>query len=271
MNDYLQKMFTVEGKVVAVTGGCGGIGMGLCEELLKAGAQVAVVDYDASKIDSTVQELQSKTGGTVRGYRCNITDEASVREAFAGIDRDFGSVYGLINCAGISHVEYLSTMSIDKWQAVMDVNLRGTVLCTKVAGEYMAKDRVGRVINISSLAATHGKPQYCAYTPSKAAVNGFTFTLAAEWAHKGITVNGISPVLVVTNINRHQVESDPAYLQRVLHVIPQGRLCSPQLLVGTVIFLLSDASSFVTGQIIGCDGGSQNGDVGAFVPEEYSD
>ena len=266
MNYTTTEMFGIEGRVVAITGGCGGIGYGLAEGLAKLGAKIALIDINQEKLEEAAKKLAEKTGAQVRGYSANITDEASVDAAFEKIYRDFGSVYGLINCAGISHVSPLSSMPMDRWEAVMDVNVRGTVICCKAAGRYMAKNHEGRIINISSLAATHGKPGYTAYTPSKAAVNGFTFTLAAEWGRLGINVNSVSPVMVVTDINRGQVEADPDYLPRICSTIPQGRICSPELLCGTMVFLLSEASSYVTGQNIGCDGGCQNGDISVIKP-----
>lgn len=261
-------LFSIKDRVVAITGGCGGIGSGLAEGLLNLGAKVAILDMNQEKLEAVSKALAEKTGGEVRGYSVNITDEASVDACFAKIEQDFGSVYGLINCAGISHVAPLSQMPMDRWQAVMDVNVKGTVICCKVAGKYMYKQEAGSIINISSLAATHGKPGYTAYTPSKAAINGLTFTLAAEWGKLGIRVNSVSPVMVVTDINRKQVEGDPEYLERILSTIPQHRLCDPDLLVGTMAFLLSDASSYMTGQNIGCDGGTQNGDVGVIRQPE---
>lgn len=264
----IDELFGIADKVVAITGGCGGIGQGLAEGIGLQGAKIALLDMNQDKLNEVVLKLIEKTGTEVRGYAVDITNESSVEAAFEKIYNDFGSVYGLINCAGISHVAPLSQMPIDRWAAVMDVNVKGTVICCKVAGKYMAKKHAGRVINISSLAATHGKPGYTAYTPSKAAINGLTFTLAAEWARLGINVNSVSPVMVVTDINRHQVEDDPDYLPRIASTIPQGRICSPELLCGTMIFLLSEASSYVTGQNIGCDGGSQNGDISVIKPPE---
>lgn len=266
-NEVLQQ-FSVENRVVAVTGGCGGIGQGLVKGLLKAGARVAILDTNEEKAAAVCAALKDEVGGELRSYVANITDEQSVETVFAAIERDFGRVDGLINCAGITCVKPLGTMPMDRWSAVMDVNLKGTVICSKVAGRYMYKNRWGRIVNISSLGATHGKPGYTAYTPSKAAVNAFTFTLAAEWAKLGINVNAVSPVIVVTDINRKQVENTPGYLENVVASIPQARVCSPELLMGTVQFLLSEASSYVTGQIIGCDGGAEHGDVSVLKPYE---
>lgn len=272
MEYTLESMFGVKDKVVVITGGCGGIGSGLAQALGKLGARVALLDRSPEKLEATAAKLRNETGAEVRGYTASVTDEVSVEEAFAQIERDFGSVYGLINCAGISHVQYLSKMDIDRWQAVMDVNVRGTVICAKVAAAYMAKQRVGRIINVSSLASTHGKPQYTAYTPSKAAVDGFTITLATELAHKGITVNSVRPVFMLTDINRAQYADDlNGAVARAIARNPQARCCSPELLAGLVVFLLSESSSYVDGQLIGCDGGSTYGDISnlSYQPEEY--
>lgn len=268
MKYTLESMFGIKNRVVAVTGGCGGIGMGLAEALASLGAKVAIIDINKEKCDKVAVELIEKTKGCVKGFAADITDEVSVRAAFREIYEVFGSIYGLVNCAGISHVEYLSTMAIDAWQKVMDVNVRGSVIATKVAGEYMSLQNEGRVINISSLAATHGKPGYTAYTPSKAAINSFTFTLAAEWGRKHINVNSIAPVFVLTDINREHWKDVPDITEKIADMNPQGRICSPNLLAGLMVFLLSEASSYVNGQNIGCDGGCTNGDISAmFRPE----
>lgn len=272
MEYTLESMFGLKDKVVVITGGCGGIGSGLALALGKLGAKVALLDHNPDKVAAATTKLSAETNAEIRGYAASVTDEASVEDAFEQIVHDFGSVYGLINCAGISYVQYLSKMEIDRWQAVMDVNVRGTVICSKVAASYMAKQRVGRIINVSSLASTHGKPQYTAYTPSKAAVDGFTITLATELAHKGITVNSVRPVFMLTDINRTQYADDlNGAVARAIARNPQARCCSPELLAGLVVFLLSESSSYVDGQLIGCDGGSTYGDISnlSYQPEEY--
>ena len=262
-------MFGIEGKSVVITGGCGGIGSGLAEILARLGAKVGLIDINQEVLDAKVKEIKENTGNQdVFGIEANITQEDSVRNAMSAINDQFGSIYGLVNCAGVTHVKYLSEMDIEDWQKVMDVNLRGTVLCTKIAGEYMRKNHLGRVINFSSLASTHGKPQYTAYTPSKSAIDGFTFTLGAEWARLGITVNAIAPVFVLSVMTRKQWEGKEDQMNKIAEMNPQGRNCSPELLSGLLVFLLSESSSYVNGQVIGCDGGATRGEVGFFKPEE---
>ncbi len=269
MDFTLNSMFGIKDRVIAVTGGCGGIGYGLCEAMAALGAKIAIVDFNAERTSAAAEELSKKYGVEARGYITNITQNDSVSDTFEKIYNDFGSLYGLVNCAGTSHVKFLSAMDIEDWQKVMDVNLRGTVLCTKYAGKYMEKSGVGRVINISSLASTHGKPGYTAYTPSKSAIDGFTFTLGAEWGRKNITVNAIAPVFVLTDINRSQYDDVDAAVRRMKDNNPQGKICSPELLSGLTVFLMSDSAEFVNGQVIGCDGGCTRGDIGGFKPEGF--
>ena len=264
-----QGMFGIEGKVVVFTGGCGAIGGGLAKIVAGLGGKVGIIDISQENIDAKVAEIKEETGNQdVFGVAADIVKEDSVRNAFAKINDFFGEIYGLVNCAGVTHVKFLSDMDIEDWQKVMDVNLRGTVLCTKVAGEYMRKNHLGRVINFSSLASTHGKPQYCAYTPSKSAIDSFTFTLAAEWARLGITVNAIAPVFVLSVMTRKQWAGKEDQLHLMAEKNPQGRTCSPELLSGLLVFLLSESSSYVNGQVIGCDGGATRGDIGMFKPQE---
>ena len=267
MEYTLESMFGIEGRVIVVTGGSGGIGKGICKALASLKARVAIIGLHEDKVRKAAEEIKTECNAEVRGYVADVPDEDSVKAAFEKIYEDFGSIYGLINCAGVSNVQFLSQMPMDKWQEVIDINLRGTVVCTKVAGEYMKKGGAGRVINISSLGARRGKPGYTAYTPSKAAVEAFTFTLAAEWGRKNITVNSIAPMFVLTDINKKQWEDKGDINALIGQGVPLGKVCSPELLAGACVFLLSEASSYITGQNIGCDGGTANGDIVLFKPE----
>lgn len=272
MEYTLNSMYGISGKTVVVTGGCGGIGYGLCQALSALGAKVAILDMNPENSAKKAAELEAQTGNMVRGYAANVADEPSVEAAFEKIEADFGSVYGLVNCAGISHVTPLSKMPMDAWQRVIDVNLRGTVICSKVAQKYMRKQRVGRIINISSLASTVGKVGYTAYTPSKAAIDGFTYTLAVELGRLNITVNAIAPVFVLTEINKKQWAGVDNIEEKMSEGNPMGKICSPQRLAGLMVFLLSDAADFITGEVIGCNGGMTHGLVSPMFPQEtYED
>lgn len=267
MKYNLNDLFSPKDRVILITGGAGGIGGGIAKALAELDAITVILDINKEKVECAVNEI-IELGGKAYGVTPDITDEAQVEQACEEIYAKYGRIDGLINCAGTSFVESLLKMPIEKFKKVMDINLMGTVICAKVAGRYMVEQRYGRIINIASLAAFQGKPNYTAYTSSKAAVNGFTITLATEWSRKGVTVNSISPVMIVTEINRKQIEEDPEYAARVASLIPIGRISKIEDLVGMVTYLLSESASYVTGQCMSCDGGALNGSVVAIKPEE---
>lgn len=269
MEFNVQSMYGIDGKVVVVTGGCGGIGSGLARILSQMGARVAVLDLKQEACDAKAAEIAALTSNEVRGYAIDSTDEKNVIDVFDKICSDFGSIYGLVNCAGVTHVEFLRTMPIDKWQKVMDVNTKGTLLCDREAAKHMFKSRVGRIINISSLGSHVGKPGYAAYTTSKAAVDGLTITLAIEWGRRNVTVNAIAPVFVPGVMTRQQWgDRLDEMVAGFAESNPVGMVCSPEALSGLVGFLLSESAYFVNGQIIGCDGGASAGMFNPNFPQD---
>jgi len=267
-----ESMFSIRDRVVAVTGGYGGVGGELCEILSRLGAKVAVMGRNGEKCRALAEAIYEKTHTPIKGYEVDVTDEASLENAFAQVYADFGSVWGLVNSAGVTHVEFIRNMSVESWQKVIDVNLKGTFLSNKIAGKYMEKNRAGRIINISSPAAVMGKPGYSAYTPSKAGVDGLTKTLAIEWGRKNITVNAIWPIFVMSVMTRQQwgEEADDR-ANEMAACNPQGRNCSAELMSGLITFLLSDSSSYVNGQIIACDGGWSSGLFTEALPQDKYD
>lgn len=259
-------MYGIAGSVIAVTGGGSGIGKGLCIAFGKMGAEVAVLDLNAAAAEKTAGEI-IEAGGKAMAAAVDVTDFQAVERVFAEVINCYGKIDGLVNCAGISYVEALNTMPLEKFKAVMDVNFMGTVHCTKAAGRYMLESGSGRIVNLSSLAGTTGKPNYTAYTSSKGAVNAFTKCMAIEWSRRDINVNAVAPVIVETDINKKQIAENPGYLERVIASIPQGRSCQIDYLIGVIVFLLAPASTYVTGQIIYCDGGASAGDISVIKPE----
>lgn len=261
----MDSMFGIAGQVIVVTGGGSGIGKGLCEGLSELGASVAIIGRTPERIQDVADSINQK-GGRALAVPADVTDNKAVEKAFSEIMGHFGKLNGLVNCAGISHVEPLHTMPLEKFRSVMDVNLMGTVNCTREAGKYMLESGSGRVVNISSLAGIVGKPHYTAYTSSKGAVDAFTKCMAIEWSRRDINVNAVAPALVETEINRRQIAENPGYLDGVIDTIPQHRTCKIEYMVGTVAFLLSAASAYITGQVIYCDGGSSAGNVSVIKP-----
>lgn len=266
-----ESMFGIKDRPIIVTGGAGGMGSVYCRVFAELGAKVAVLDVNQERCDQTVADIKEAVpGAQVIGLSVDITSEESVDRVFGEVYDTFGSIWGMINCAGITHVEFLRTMDVAKWQRVMDVNAKGTLIVDKYAGKYMSKDRRGgRIINVSSPASRTGKPGYTPYTASKAAVDGITRTLAIEWGRRGITVNAIWPSFIVSVMTKAQWgDGLDAFVNRIKGSSIQGRLCDPELMVGMLVFLLSDSASYINGQIIALDGGANAGTFNANLPQD---
>ena len=161
----------------------------------------------------------------------------------------------LVNAAGLAIRKPAATFPIDEWQKVMDINTRGTFLCCQAVGRVMLKQKSGRIINVSSVRGRYGLPaNYAAYCASKGAVDSLTRTLACEWAKSNVLVNAVAPTIVETDLTKSAL-TDPAYAKQMKDRIPMGKWAVPEDIVGPTIFFASEASSFVTGQILYIDGG----------------
>ncbi len=252
----LEKAFGIQDKVVIVTGGTGAIGGEICEGLALQGAIVCVLGTNDARATARALELSGLTGSELFGYGVNITDLEDVRRVFGQIREEHGPIWGLVCSAGLTYEEFLSQMDIDRWQSVIDANIRGTLICNKVAAEFMEPDGGGRIMNISSLAASHGKPKFTAYTPSKCAQDGMSWTLAAEWGRKNITVNSLWPIgahFSRMNMYKKMKRSDSfAIMNRVRKEL--GMQHFPREMSGLIAFLLSPGAGYINGQIIDCQG-----------------
>ncbi|NLI22880.1 MAG: SDR family oxidoreductase [Clostridiales bacterium] len=266
--DYtLEHLFGIRDEVFVVSGGTGTIGLELCRGMIALGAKVGILGISQEDCDRAAAKLQAEfPGAPVLAAVADVTDEAMVNEAVDRIYARFGRIDGLINCAGINVIDSLAHITIEDFNRVMNVNFTGTVICCKSVGRYLLRARKGRVVNISSLSATQAKAYYTAYASSKAAINSFTRALAIEWAQKGINVNALCPSLIVTDINRAQLEQNPENFARRVASIPRGVPGRTEWLVGPVVSLLSPGSVHLTGQAIYVDGGSSAGST--FVLEE---
>lgn len=256
----LETLFGMKNRSVAVVGGSSGIGLEIACALADLGSRVAIIGRTREKCDKALALLRERSADSL-AFQADVTDEAALRAIFAEIARTFGTIDGLVNSAGINHIEALATVSMDNFRKVMDVNFTGLVLCCKLAGEHMLKSGRGAVVNISSLSTRIGKSYYTAYAASKAAIDGFTRALAVEWIRKGINVNSVAPGMVVTDINRKDVEANPDSFRKRIDSIPRGRAGETSSLVAPVIALLSPGCAHIVGQTIFCDGGLSIGDT----------
>ncbi|MEO7494585.1 MAG: 3-oxoacyl-ACP reductase FabG [Massilia sp.] len=245
----------LDGKIALVTGASSGIGQAIARALADSGAHVAInyiVHPEAA--DATVQGI-GDAGGVALAVQADVADADAVQAMFEQVGRELGPVDILINCAGIDGKPALSWESdLAAWRKVIEVNLFGTMHCSRLALQTMVARRNGVILNISSVHETIAWSGYSAYTASKAAVAMMTKTMAQEAAPFGVRVLAVAPGAIQTDINK-SVWSEPAQLRDLIDKIPLGRMGQVQDIAGLVTVLVSDAGAYVTGTTVFADGG----------------
>jgi p-cumic alcohol dehydrogenase len=248
---------TIQNKVIVITGAARGIGQEYARSFGAAGARIVAADI---KDCSVTVDLVKQAGAEATGVHLNVADAASAMATAQAATDAFGRIDGLVNNAalyGTLRGGRFDTLAEADWDAAMTINVKGIWNCCKAVVPVMRKTGGGSIVNISSLAATYGMPFGLHYTTSKAAVIGLTRGLARELGRDGIRVNAVAPGTVMTEGTR---EFFGPKLEKALEVIKSGqtiqRTLVPSDLVGTVMWLLTDASAFVTGQTISVDGGT---------------
>ena len=243
---------SLEGRTALVTGASRGIGRAIALELARRGASV-VVNYLQSKdaADQVVKQIES-LGGHAHAVQADVSDYKQAQELVKATVETFGSIDILVNNAGITRDNLIMMLSEEDWDIVQDTNLKSTFNCSKAAVRQMMRKRYGRVINITSVSGQMGNAGQTNYSASKAGQIGFTKALAREVASRSITVNSIAAGYIDTDI----WEKVPEELrQTALNIIPLGRKGHPEEIAYCVAFLASDQAAYITGQIIGVDGG----------------
>jgi 3-oxoacyl-[acyl-carrier protein] reductase len=243
---------SLAGKVAVVTGGGRGIGRAIALALADAGADVAVaVSRDVSSAEAVAEEIRGK-GRRALSRQTDVASGDACEELVAGTVAELGRIDLLVNNAGITRDGLLMRMSDDDWDAVLDVNLKGTFNCTRAALKRMVRQRSGRIVNVTSIMGITGNGGQANYAASKAGIIGLTKSTAKEVGSRGITCNAVAPGWIQTQMTDHL----PAEMaEKVVKQVPLGRLGQPEDIAGVVTFLCSDAASYVTGQVIVVDGG----------------
>ena len=240
------------GKVALITGSSRGIGKSIAKDLASKGAFV-IINYASNEqaAQSVKDEIESKGGKCeIRGF--DVSSYSQVNDEIDSIVKDHGELNFLVNNAGITRDTLLMRMKEEDWDAVINVNLKGVFNCTKAASKYMVKQKSGRIVNISSVVGEMGNPGQSNYSATKAGIIGFTKSVSRELASRNITVNSIAPGFIETDITSALSDKVKEYY---LGQIPLSRFGSPEDVSGVVSFLLSDAASYITGEVIRVNGG----------------
>ena len=265
----LPELFSLKGQVIAITGGSGVLGSAISKALAKAGAKVAILARSVEKSQALADEI-IRDGGIAMAVYCDVLDKASIEKAAADIYDAFNRFDGLINCAGgnkkgATTNENLPFFDLDEdaIKGVFDLNIIGSILPSQVFGKYMAEKEHGTILNVSSMAAIAPLTRIPAYSAAKAGINNFTQWLSVHMAQEystKIRVNAIAPGFFLTEQNRFLLtdEATGELTPRGKSIIdntPMDRFGDPEELIGAVLWLLSDASRFVTGIVVPIDGG----------------
>lgn len=243
---------SLNGKVAVVTGGSRGIGRAICQRLAAQGAKV-IVNYvsNPAAAEATAESIRAK-GGQAELSRFNVAEAGEVEAAFKEILETHGRVDILVNNAGITRDGLLMKMKDEQWDAVLGTNLKGVFLCTRAVTRAMLKQRWGRIINITSVVGFAGNAGQANYAAAKAGIAGFTKSAARELASRNITVNGVAPGYIVTDMTSDLSEEITSTIKGE---IPMGVLGEPEDIAGAVAYLASDDGRYVTGQFIHVNGG----------------
>ena len=241
----------LEGKIALVTGAAQGIGKAISLLLAQRGADIVVSDINIEKAEETAKEIET-LGRKAVATRANVAVFHEVEKMVQEIIDRFSRIDILVNNAGIARDKLLLRMTEEDWDLVLDINLKGTFNCTKAVIRYMSKQRSGKIVNIASVVGEMGNAGQANYSASKAGVIGFTKTIAREFAGRGINVNAIAPGYIVTPMTDALPEKAKEELKRM---IPMERLGQPEDVAQAALFLVSEASGYITGQVINVNGG----------------
>lgn len=246
--------FKLDGKVALVTGGTRGLGYQMSIALAQAGANIAIAGRGLDAARASASQVASATGRKTQAFAVDVTNLAQVQKLVADVEASLGPVDILVNSAGINIRGNAHELSEEDWDSVIDINLKGTFFCSRTVGPGMVARKWGRVINMGSILSVIAIPGRAPYASAKAGVANLTKVLALEWAGTGVTANAICPGPFGTDMNK-TLMNDPVKYAEFIKQLPIGRFGELHELNGAVVYLASDASSFMTGSLMFIDGG----------------
>jgi len=252
------QLFDLAGKVAIITGSTKGIGRAMASGLSQAGATVVVSSRKQDLCEAVAAEIAAETGGTTLGLACHVGDWDAVPGFINTVHDRFGHIDVLVNNAGITPSRLtVSTITRDVWQKIFSVNVEGPLRTAQCVAPLMRDHGGGSIVNIASMAAYSGGPGVCAYGASKAALVNLTKSMAQEWASWNVRVNVLSPGPFISEMVEGAERNAPGFKEMIANGTLQKRVADPAEIVGPVLYLASDASSFVTGDDISVSGGMQ--------------
>jgi len=256
-SDSIKQLFNLDGRKAIVTGSGGGIGGAIAEGFAEFGVDVALFDINSESISELKRKLEEEFQIRALAVPVDVCSSEQVNRAVKRVNDEFGRIDILVNCHGIGQWSPAEEMTEEDWKRMLDVNLTGVFLMCQAVGRLMIKQRYGKIINIASMSGSiANKPQPQAhYNASKAGVIMLTKSLATEWAKYNINVNSVSPGYTLTPLVKNLLKQKPQYEDMWKPLIPMGRFAEPKDIVGAVIFLASDAASYVNGHDLIVDGG----------------
>ncbi|MFB7893652.1 SDR family oxidoreductase [Microbacterium sp. NPDC056044] len=247
-------LFDLHLKTALITGSTRGIGAALADGLASAGAHVVLNGTTAEGVARAVEQLGEAHPGQISGRAFDITDEAAVETAVAAIEAESGPIDILVNNAGIQHREPLVDVAVADWNRVISIDLTAPFIVGRTVARRMLERRAGKIINVCSIQADLARPTIAPYTAAKGGLRNLTRAMAAEWAGSGLQINSVAPGYIRTEMTQALID-DPDFNSWVIGRTPAARWGEVRDLIGPTVWLASDASAYVNGQVIFIDGG----------------
>ena len=254
----ISELFSLEGEVAMVTGGNGGIGRGMVDGLASAGSDIVIAARDEAKTAEAVKDIKNKYGVKTLGVKMDVSNETSVQSGIQKAIVEFGKLTILVNNAGVNIRKMPQDYTVEEWDYIMNINLRGAFLCSKAVYPSM-KANGGKIINTGSMTSLYGNPMTLVYACSKMGILSLTYSLALAWVNDQIRVNAILPGWIETPLTKNARIAFPGVDTFVRQRVPMGRWGKPSDFAGAAVFLASHASDFITGEYIRVDGGFAQG------------
>jgi 2-deoxy-D-gluconate 3-dehydrogenase len=240
-------------KVAIITGAAGGFGQEISLTLAQEGIKIAAVDINLSNTEQLVENIK-RTGGEAESFEADVSSKNSLEKLLENVLKSFSKVDILVNNAGITLAKAATEVTEEEWKKVLDVNLKSVFFASQIVGKKMIEQGGGNIVNISSVNAIVAENNSVVYSVSKTGIVAVTRNLAREWARYNIRVNAVAPGYAHTPLTNFLIEDEKIY-QAFLRRIPMRRLCTPRDVAQGVLFLVSDASSYITGHVLVIDGG----------------